>query len=261
MNRECLRIRAAAMSPHLLQQTEVVVAGESGGLEVAPDDEHRNLGVSRDHHWAEDTVTNVRPVTPLLARETKPDGEEDAFERTPVDGCESGHALGSGRDGGGGMLNANPGWASPVCAVGSIAGIFEDFGQSTMVFGCSEEQADGLLQCRARSGGRWAGAGDVQRHGVSDILIAFTPRLNREFDLHASSLPIEAVVRNYRFAVHHEDFQSVSEPLVGESALTALTALTDPLASPPKGASRRRHGTDSFSGPEWQAASVGGAGW
>lgn len=83
---------------------------------------------------------------------------------------------------------ADPRRTSPRRAFRDVTCLFENRVKRPVLGRRFQEQTDGFVQCGARRGGRVAVTGDVQRHGMGDLLIPLAPGLYGGLDLHERSM-------------------------------------------------------------------------
>jgi len=181
---------------NLFQQPKVVVPRQSGCLKIVADDEDRHLGVRGDHDGAWRPFTDIGPVAAFLARKAKPSGKEDAFEPAPVNGGEVRHGQRSGGHACAGAFDTDPGWTPPARAVRCISRFLEHVGERSLLGGGPQKQMDGFVQRGPGGGGRLARAGHVEGHGVRDVLVARTPSLHGELDLHSHRIRAAPIAGN-----------------------------------------------------------------
>lgn len=169
----------------LIQQAEVFLARNARCFQVVLNDEDRNFPVSRNHDGTRSPLPAIGAVAAELVFKLKTGSQENAFQRFPVDRRQARHR--SSDDAKLAVFDRHPRRALPGSSIVAIvAGLFQDAVECARLHTTGDKGAHRFVHGMARCFRIPPGAGDVERHRMRDILVAFAPDIDRIIDLQAS---------------------------------------------------------------------------
>ena len=99
------------------------------------------------------------------------------------------------------MFNGNPVRLFPLVFTTCVSGFFQHLIESARIGRSAEKQLNSFVDGGARCVSCSAGTRHVERHRVSDVLVAFLPNVDGVVDLHCNnSVTGEALLKTFRVA-------------------------------------------------------------
>lgn len=185
-------------STTLSEQPEVFIAADARRFEVRPNDEYRHLTIRRNHYRSRHAFFDVRTMAAFLPNEVESRSNEHALELFPVHRRQFRHRR-LRSNGRGAMLNGNPVRPFPLVFTTCVSGFFQHLIESARIGRSAEKQLNSFVDGGARCVSCSAGTRHVQRHRVSDVLVAFLPNVDGVVDLHCNnSVTGEAPLKTFR---------------------------------------------------------------
>ncbi len=170
----------------LLQQREILIAGDSGGAQVVQDDEDRNRSVARDDDGTADAGFRVDSMVALLSHQLKARQLNDATETLVRKGGNARHRARTGLEGQLHMFSGNERRVAPIRArwITRDEALFtEDVLQGAHPLTLFQEEANGFAQHSAGVLNSVPATGHPKLRAGADERVPFFEDERRELNL------------------------------------------------------------------------------